>query len=193
MGYSKRVTKSSHKELFNKVLTRYIQTVSGFVNNPYFEQSKLGITKISTDSTATNLKLDDNSIDGAITSPPYSFAIDYANNDKDQLEFLGYDVNELKSNMIGLIGKNKNERLNIYFEDMEKVCYEVHRVLKPGKFFIMIIGSNTNQTGGIRLEQTIINSCKKVGMLLVKSILKPIKGMRNTMKDEYVLFFHKTN
>jgi len=28
-------------------------------------------------------------------------------------------------------------------------------------------------------------------MPLVKSILKPIKGMRNTMKDEYVLFFQK--
>lgn len=193
MGYSKRVTKSSHKELFNKVLGRYVTTVTEFINNPYFEQSKLGVTKVLSDSNAIDLKIDENSIDGVITSPPYSFAIDYANNDKDQLEFLGYNVNELKSNMIGLIGKNKNERLSNYFTDMTKVCSEVYRVLKPGKIFIMIIGSNTNQTGGIRLEQTIIDSCKKIGMPLVKSILKPIKGMRNTMKDEYVLFFQKNN
>lgn len=191
MGYSKRVTKSSHKELFNKVLGRYVTTVTEFINNPYFEQSKLGVTKVLPDSNAIDLKIDENSIDGVITSPPYSFAIDYANNDKDQLEFLGYNVNELKSNMIGLIGKNKNERLSNYFTDMAKVCSEVYRVLKPGKYFILIIGSNTNQTGGIRLEQTIIDSCKKIGMPLVKSILKPIKGMRNTMKDEYVLFFQK--
>jgi hypothetical protein len=74
---------------------------------------------------------------------------------------------------------------------METVCSEVSRVLKREKFFIMIIGSNTNQTGGIRLENKIIDSCQKYGLTLVKSILKPIKGMRNTMKDEYILFFEK--
>ena len=55
----------------------------------------------------------------------------------------------------------------------------------------MIIGSNTNQTGGIRLESKIIESCENHGLRLVKSILKPIKGMRNTMKEEYILFFRR--
>ena len=93
--------------------------------------------------------------------------------------------------MIGLRGKNKTERLNNYFVDMDKVCAEISRVLKKDKYFCMIIGSNTNQTGGIRLEQTIIDSAKKYDLPLVKSILKPIKGMRNTMKDEYILIFKK--
>lgn len=93
--------------------------------------------------------------------------------------------------MVGLRGKNKTERLNNYFDDMDKVCSEISRVLKKDKYFVMIIGSNTNQTGGIRLEQTIIDSAKKYDLSLVKSILKPIKGMRNTMKDEYVLIFKK--
>jgi len=74
---------------------------------------------------------------------------------------------------------------------MDKVCAEISRVLKKDKYFAMIIGSNTNQTGGIRLEETIINSAKKYNLPLVKSILKPIKGMRNTMKDEYILIFKK--
>ncbi|MFO7890222.1 MAG: DNA methyltransferase [bacterium] len=138
-----------------------------------------------------NLKLDNNSIDGVITSPPYSFAIDYAKNDESQLKYFGYNVEDLKSRMIGLHGKNKKERLQNYFQDMEIVCSEIQRVLKKGKYFIMIIGSNTNQTGGIRLESTIIKNCEKVGLTLVKSILKPIKGIRNTMKDEYVLIFRK--
>jgi hypothetical protein len=64
-------------------------------------------------------------------------------------------------------------------------------VLKPKKFAVMIIGSNTNQTGGIRLEQTIIDHFEKAGAPLVRSILKPIKGLRNTMKDEYILLFQK--
>lgn len=193
MGYSKRVTKSSHQELFDKVLGRYITTVCDFQKNPNYCRKELGNTKVLKDSSATDLIIDDNSVDGVITSPPYSFAIDYADNDKDQLEFLGYDVDELKSKMIGLIGKNKKERLDNYFNDMSKVCSEIYRVLKSGKYFIMIIGSNTNQTGGIRLEQNIIDSCNQLGMPLVKSIIKPIKGMRNTMKDEYVLFFQKNN
>jgi len=65
--------------------------------------------------------------------------------------------------------------------------------LKYGKYFVIIIGSNTNQTGGIHLENKIIESCEKYGLHLVKSILKPIKGMRNTMRDEYILFFQKMN
>ena len=74
---------------------------------------------------------------------------------------------------------------------MNIVCSEIARVLKPDRYFIMIIGSNTNQTGGIRLESKIIESCENHGLKLVKSILKPIKGMRNIMKEEYILFFKK--
>ena len=93
--------------------------------------------------------------------------------------------------MIGLKGRNKNEKLAAYFSDMTRVCSEVSRVLKKGRFFIIIIGSNTNQTGGIRLEGKLIEACNIIGLNLVKSIIKPIKGMRNTMKDEYILFFRK--
>lgn len=193
MGYSRRVVSSTHEQLFKKVLNRYIETVCNFITNPYFDQKELGIVQVLPNSNALDLELENNSIDGVITSPPYSFAIDYVKNDEPQLKYLGHNVNELKSKMIGLRGQNKDERLSNYFQEMEKVCYEIHRVLKNGKIFIMIIGSNTNQTGGIRLENSIIASCRKIGLELVKSILKPIKGMKNTMRDEYILFFKKVN
>ena len=118
----------------------------------------------------------DESIDCVITSPPYSFAIDYIENDKDQLEFLGYDTKELKTKLIGLKGRNKTDRLNNYFQDMDRACAEIARVLKKDKYFVMIIGSNTNQTGGIRLEQTIIESAEKYKLSLIKTILKPKIG-----------------
>lgn len=191
LGYSKRVKMSTHQQLFEKVLKRYIQTVSEFISNKYFNKKNLGNVEILTDSEALCIKLKNDSIDCVITSPPYSFAIDYAENDKAQLEYLGYDIKELKSKMVGLKGKNKDEKLNNYFSDMNIFCSEVSRVLKKAKFFIMIIGSNTNQTGGIRLEESIIFSAKKNGLRLVKSIIKPIKGMKNTMKDEYILIFQK--
>jgi tRNA G10 N-methylase Trm11 len=191
LGYSKRVVKSNHEQLFDKVLPRYIETVKSFLSNKYFDQNKIGNLNVLSDSDALNIKLDINSVDCVITSPPYSFAIDYVENDKDQLEFLGYDTTELKNRLIGLKGKTKTQKLENYFADMDSFCLQVSKVLKKGKYFVLVIGSNTNQTGGIRLEETVINSAVKYDMPLVKSILKPIKGMRNTMKEEYVLIFEK--
>jgi len=191
LGYSKRVVSYSHSQLFEKVLKRYENTVRTFLMNGSSYIKKLGQVTILSNSNATQISLEDNSVDGVITSPPYSFAIDYVKNDEAQLNFLGYNVDAIRQKMIGLIGKNKSERLENYFKDMDSVCKEVARVLKKSKYFVMIIGSNTNQTGGIRLEKSVIESCKKYGLDLVKSILKPIKGMRNTMKDEYILFFQK--
>jgi len=191
LGYSKRVVRSNHEQLFAKVLPRYIETVKSTLKNPHFNQNELGNIGILENSEALKIELPNESIDCVITSPPYSFAIDYVENDKDQLEFLGYDTKELKTKLIGLKGKYKSDKLSTYFSDMDKVCAEISRVLKKDKYFAMIIGSNTNQTGGIRLEQTIIDSAKKYDLPLVKSILKPIKGMRNTMKDEYILIFKK--
>jgi len=191
LGYSKRVVKLNHEQLFDKVLPRYIETVKSFLSNNYFNQNKIGNLNVLSDSDALNIKLDINSVDCVITSPPYSFAIDYVENDKDQLEFLGHDTTKLKNRLIGLKGKTKTQKLENYFADMDSFCLQVSKVLKKGKYFVMIIGSNTNQTGGIRLEETVINSAKKYDMPLVKSILKPIKGMRNTMKEEYVLIFEK--
>ena len=191
LGYSKRVVNSSHRELFTKVLNRYEDTVTNFILNSSEYVGDLGTVNILENAEATKMPLEDGSIDGVITSPPYSFAIDYVKNDEAQLNYLGYDIDDIRSKMVGLVGKNKIERLQNYFRDMESVCSEVSRVLKEDKYFVMIIGSNTNQTGGIRLESKIIESCKKHNLALVKSILKPIKGMRNTMKDEYILFFQK--
>jgi len=191
LGYSKRVVRSNHRQLFSKVLKRYIETVKGLLSNQYFNNDGLGNVTILEKSDALNIELPDKSIDGIITSPPYSFAIDYVENDKDQLEYLGYDTEKLKSKLIGLKGKTKSEKLENYFNDMDKFLSEASRVLKKNKYLVVIIGSNTNQTGGIRLEQSVVSSAQKYNMSLVKSILKPIKGMRNTMKEEYILIFER--
>ena len=191
LGYSKRVTTSNHKELFCKVLKRYEMTVFDFISNNNELVKEIGTVKVLEDTNAKNIPLESASVDGIITSPPYSFAIDYIKNDEAQLQYLGCNTSELQKDMVGLRGKNTTERLNNYFKDMEIICSEISRVLKKDKYFVMIIGSNTNQTGGIRLENKIIEFCKNYNLKLVKSIIKPIKGMRNTMKDEYILFFQK--
>jgi ubiquinone/menaquinone biosynthesis C-methylase UbiE len=190
MGYARRVVKSGHNELFEKVLRRYLTTVLHTARNPIIDRNALG-QAIILDAEASNLPLENESIDCIITSPPYSFAIDYAENDAPQLDYLGVDLALLRSKMIGLKGRTKSDKLTRYFEDMRTVIHEIVRVLKIDKFAIMIIGSNTRQTGGIRLEKTMVDYFEDEGANLIRSILKPIKGMRNTMKEEFILIFQK--
>jgi hypothetical protein len=53
------------------------------------------------------------------------------------------------------------------------------------------VGSNTNQTGGIFLEDTLVELARRQGMLLFKDTVREIEGIRNTMRDEHLLFFMK--
>ncbi len=96
LGYSKRVVSSSHRQLFTKVLKRYEDTVVNFILNSSKHITDLGNVNILENATAIETPLEDNSIDGVITSPPYSFAIDYVKNDESQLNFLGFDVNNIR-------------------------------------------------------------------------------------------------
>ncbi len=189
MGYARRCSKSIDI-LFPSVLKRYMGQINSFIQARDKLNLKIGKARFEI-GDARNLSLKDNSIDAIITSPPYSFAIDYAENDQPQLEYLGYDVASLKEEMIGLKGKSKNEKLSNYFEDMNTVLKEMARVLKVGKYAVIIIGSNDIQTGGIRLETKVEEMAMKHSFVLDQKIVKPIKGIQNTMKDEYILFLRK--
>ncbi len=190
MGYARRYTKNINL-LFSSVLRRYIGQIDSFIQVRDRLNLKLGIARFEI-GDARNLPIEDKSIDAIITSPPYSFAIDYPENDRPQLEYLGYNVDKLREEIIGLKGKTRKEKLSRYFEDMEKVISEMHRVLKPNKYAVVIIGSNDIQTGGIRLETKIEEIATDIGFALDNKIVKPIKGIQNTMKEEYILFLRRT-
>ncbi|MEK6690351.1 MAG: DNA methyltransferase [Nitrospirota bacterium] len=190
MGYARRCAKSIDV-LFPSVLKRYVGQINSFIQAREKLNLNLGKAEFKV-GDAKNIPLEDNSVDAIITSPPYSFAIDYAENDRPQLEYLGYNVHELKDEMIGLKGKTKKEKLANYFQDMDRVLSEMARVLKAGKYAVIIIGSNDVQTGGIRLETKVEEMALKHGFALDQKIVKPIKGIQNTMKDEYILFLRKT-
>ncbi|MHA1972682.1 MAG: TRM11 family SAM-dependent methyltransferase [Candidatus Hodarchaeales archaeon] len=189
MGYARRCSRSINV-LFPSVLRRYLGQINSFIQAREKLNLRIGNAKFEI-GDARNLPVKDNSIDAIITSPPYSFAIDYTENDRPQLEYLGYKVSDLKDEMIGLKGRTKREKLANYFDDMNRVLSEMSRVLKLGKYAVVIIGSNDVQTGGIRLETKVEEMASRHSFVLDQKILKPIKGIQNTMKDEYILFFRK--
>ena len=190
MGYARRTTKSI-EQLFPQVLSRYVKQVKSFLAISKKLNLELGKGKIKFGDARDLSIIKNASMDGVITSPPYSFAIDYAENDRPQLEYLGFNVDKLKNEMIGLNGRSRREKLRRYFDDMDKVMSEISRVLKVGKFAVIIIGSNDIQTGGIRLENKIKEFGNLHGLNLIREIRKPIKGIRNTMHEEFVLIFRK--
>ena len=74
---------------------------------------------------------------------------------------------------------------------MQTIFAEMSRVLRNDRFFVIVIGSNEIQTGGILFDKELISFAPRFGFSLEKSMLKPIRGIQNSMTDEYVLFFRK--
>ncbi len=136
------------------------------------------------------LPLESNSIDGIITSPPYSIALDYIANDAHALKELGCSLEELREKLIGVRGLGQ-ERINFYNEDMKKSLKEMYRVLKPGKYAVIIIGNATYQGKEVKTVEFITDYASKIGFELVRSINKIIFGLYNVMQRENILIFKK--
>ncbi|HEY60107.1 MAG TPA: hypothetical protein G4N92_05430 [Anaerolineae bacterium] len=187
MGFARR-SKKNIDNLYPIVIERYYRTIRNFNLARNDLELNIGTSKVLL-GNALNLDIPDNSVDGVITSPPYSFAIDYIDNDQPQLEYLNYDISSLKIDMIGLRGKGINEKLKLYFNDVQESIKEMARVTKKDRRIVIIIGSNTIQTRGVELQPEIIRIAKIENLTLEMEIKKPIKGLRSSMKEESILIF----
>ncbi|MBW1717669.1 MAG: hypothetical protein JRJ77_17965 [Deltaproteobacteria bacterium] len=198
-GYAERSKRKSFREQFHAILERYIfaaekiQTVlNGF-------QDELG-TADPRRGDARNMDINDESIDGIIFSPPYSFAIDYLENDAYHLNAIGVDIDKLRKSMVGLRGKRLIEKYKNYLSDMDKVISECARILKPGKICSIVVGTNNNQLSKILkvdpeevkgLHVQFAEMAENRGMSLVRNIERQITGMANTMRTEFIVMLQK--
>lgn len=118
---------------------------------------------INADSTHMSF-IEDNSIDGILTSPPYFDALDYVENNKIAMIILGF-LDDLKigspkeyylkfsyynlefpqsnNQLINLLEKahrfSKAEIVKNYLKMMKLSFRECFRVLKPGKYYVMVV------------------------------------------------------
>jgi len=136
------------------------------------------------------VELPDNSIDGIITSPPYSIALDYVENDAHSFEDMGYNLNEIRDKFIGVRGKGK-DRIRLFNDDMRLSYDEMHRILKHNKYAVIIIGNATYQGQEVKTVEFTIEYMSKIGFHLERNILKLIFGLYNVMKKENILIFRK--
>lgn len=205
VAYSKRRKNKTPKDVFPTVHDRYMNVLRNFVKVRDENGLKLARVKIA-EGDARDLsiiesgdlkRIDDDEIDGIITSPPYYFAIDYLNEDRSQLEYLGHNVDEIRERMIGLRGKDLKARIELFTKDMDSVFSEMNRVLRVGKYSTVIIGYNTVQMQrefkelGVDLREKMISLAKGNRLVLRKHIVRPIEGPRNIMQTEDIFIFQK--
>ncbi len=139
---------------------------------------------------ARALDLADESVDGIVTSPPYSIALNYIKNDEHALTAMGYDLDELSEEFIGVRGTGKR-RFELYDEDMHVAAREMHRVLRPGAMAAVVIGNVTYQGEEIDTTGMFTEACEDAGLALERRVDKIIFGLYNVMQKEYILLFRR--
>jgi DNA modification methylase len=185
---SRRKRKDFYKS-FSENAEKMMGSTSDY--NKVAEELKLPLGKIQIRSgDARNLDLDDESVDGIITSPPYSIALDYVKNDAHALEALGYNIKKVKEDFIGVRGTMKT-KVELYDKDIKKSYEEMHRVLKPEKYCVIVIGNATLQGEEIRTVDKTISHCETLGFRLIKNMDKIIFGLYNVIQKENILIFKK--
>jgi DNA modification methylase len=198
-GYSERSKRKPPLEQFRAILERYLFAVEKIQTVLKGVESELGTARIL-EGDARDLSIEDCSIDGIVFSPPYSFAVDYLANDSFHLSFLGVDAEELRARMVGLRGRNLIDKFEFYKEDMDKVLAECRRVLRQGRICTIIVGTNSNQLSKMLnlsredvpgLHRILIELAGRHGLKLVKEINRPITGISNTMRREYILLLQR--
>lgn len=199
LGFEARRKGDTAAELFKEVIAKYVIAVEKIQS----ACSRLGVTPARAEircGDARNTDLESESIGGVLFSPPYSFAIDYIENDARQLEYLGYDTEDLRKNLVGLRGGGGEAQVKAYFEDMDRIIQEMYRVLKKDSFCTIVVGSNTKQLSRtlnldedkvVGIEERLVEYAEKSGFRLAHRIIRQITGMHNVMRNEFILMLYK--
>ncbi len=198
IAYARRTKNGAARELFPNVLGKYVKAIE----RAQTALERVGMRPSSAEARsgdARRLDLPDRAVQGVVFSPPYSFAIDYIKADLPQLRYLRCDVGALRQELVGLRGSGRQKVL-AYFEDMSCIMREVGRVLVPGGFCTVVVGSNTRQlsrvlgkpeTDLVGIDERLVTLAEEAGLDLVQRLLRQITGMRNVMRSEWILIFQR--
>jgi len=198
-GYSQRSSRKPPFDQFEAILERYLFVAEKIQQVLEGAETELGDAK-PMEGDARALPLEDGSIDGIIFSPPYSFAIDYLENDEFHLGYMGVDIGGLREGMVGLRGRTLRQKYDLYKADMDQVLAECSRVLRPGKICTIVVGTNNNQLSKILgvspeevqgIDEILCEMGNSHGLKLVRKLSRQITGMANTMRTEFIVMLER--
>ncbi len=171
-------------------LTEYCRTLEGVHRVREMLGMKIAPARILCDD-ALALPLSDASIDGIVTSPPYSIALDYVKNDEHLLNYLGISAESLRRRMIGLKGQGK-QRLMMYEQDMRQSLSEMVRVLKPCGWVAIILGDVVVGDQRTDFCQRILQWAPEFGFDQAIALRRPILGGYARLRFEYILLLRRS-
>jgi len=176
-------------EFFQKDLQEYLETLKKCYETFKKLALKIGPAKVLL-GDALNIPLEDSSVDGIITSPPYSIALDYVKNDRHLLDYLSINADALREKMVGLKG-SKNEKLRLYDEDMRKSIQEMKRVLKKGSYAAILLGDVVVAGKRTKFCQRILDYAEELNFSDAWMIKRPILGGYARLRYEYIILLRK--
>lgn len=152
---------------------------------------------------ARKLKVETDSIDLIVTSPPYVNALDYYRTHMYNMLWLGMDFDLFKKHEIGGHSHfitNRFRLLSEYLGDMLRSMIEMNRVLKKDKLCVIVVGNSSVEYELIESHKFFAEMSKKIGFKPVKTIFRKIDKTRKytsadvgKIDDEYILVMQKIN
>jgi DNA modification methylase len=132
---------------------------------------------------ARNLEVQSGSVDLIITSPPYVNALDYHRMHKDSMFWLDMDFSVFRKNEIGKHSRfsgNRFRLLSCYLGDMLRCMIEMNRVLKKGKFCVIVVGNSSVEYELIESYKFFARMGSRIGFKPIKTLSREIDKRKNT-------------
>lgn len=146
--------------------------------------------------------LNENIADFIVTSPPYANTYDYYLYHKQRMVWLKMNWEMAKFNEIGsrLRHSSQGESVDSYINDMTKCFEQFSRILKPGKFFVIVIGDSIIKKEFQRGDEIISSIASKNGFKIEDKIAYNLgyasklfnPAFRNKTKQEHVILLRNT-
>jgi len=149
----------------------------------HYQELTRGKTVVKCADTRMENIFEENSADLAVTSPPYPNAYDYHLYHKYRLYWLDMSPQDLKRNEIGSHAHySKKNGLNEFdFQrDMQKCFESVSKILKPNKYFVLVIGDSILQGRKIQNNEVLRESAKNTAFKFVAEFTRNMNEKKNT-------------
>ena len=155
-----------------------------------------------------SVPLGDETVDLIVTSPPYANALDYMRAHKFSLVWLGSTIKPLSTlrgkyigseklsnseqetlpdtvrgivEELGMLDQRKAKILNQYFGDMSLAILEMHRVIRPGRAVIIVVGPSTMRGLKIKTHDHLAAIATEIGFDVVGVVSRPIDRDKRMM------------
>ena len=176
------------KQAFIDNFLKIINVLKNFEKFKKKIELRLGESQILFNDSIMQLKkLDSNSIDAIITSPPYINLIDYIRMDIRQIiSLLRLDhIKFLRKNLIGRDLKHQQLTEKLYWQKIDIIFKEIHKILKFNRNFIIIVGDYRN------MKENFVNIARNNKFFIERVLKRDVINYKNKRKFEFILFLKK--